>query len=259
MPNITLLLLTHNSVGDIKTNLSWLSRCSRINEIVNIDDYSTDKTLPTLQSAIPKQIKLVSKKRHLDNNFASQRQYAIKFATNNYILWLDPDEQPTDKFVDFLNHVNLDTPTNYSFPRTEIFLGHQLRWGETRHIRHLRLFDHRHGQFTGQVHETWQSNPTRQLSVQNYPIIHRPQQKFYDFIRKIDFYSTIRSQELYSHKVPPSLFQNIFYPLGKFVLNYFFRLGFLDSTPGIIFAICLSFHSFLVRAKLWHLYQSSST
>jgi hypothetical protein len=33
------------------------------------------------------------------------------------------------------------------------------------------------------------------------------------------------------------------------------KSGFLDGLEGLIFAILMSFHSFLVRAKLWLLIQ----
>jgi hypothetical protein len=75
-------------------------------------------------------------------------------------------------------------------------------------------------------------------------------------MEKINFYSDIRAHELFQQKIHTNLFQIVFYPLGKFLYNYIVRLGFLDSTPGIIMALSMSFHSFLVRAKLWHLWQS---
>jgi hypothetical protein len=45
----------------------------------------------------------------------------------------------------------------------------------------------------------------------------------------------------------------IFYPFGKFILNYFLKLGFLDGAPGFVYAFMMSFHSFLVRGKLYTL------
>ncbi|MFN4212849.1 MAG: hypothetical protein ACK4FL_02720, partial [Microgenomates group bacterium] len=47
------------------------------------------------------------------------------------------------------------------------------------------------------------------------------------------------------------IFEIIFYPLGKFILNYFIYLGFLDGPAGFAYAFLMSFHSFLVRAKLY--------
>ena len=60
---------------------------------------------------------------------------------------------------------------------------------------------------------------------------------------------------MYQQNETTNMFEIIFYPIGKFLQNYFFRLGFLDGTPGIIMALCMSFHVFLNKAKLWHLYR----
>ncbi|PIZ99552.1 MAG: glycosyltransferase family 2 protein, partial [Candidatus Levybacteria bacterium CG_4_10_14_0_2_um_filter_35_8] len=45
----------------------------------------------------------------------------------------------------------------------------------------------------------------------------------------------------------------IAYPSAKFLFNYFLKKGILDGIPGLISAITMSFHSFLVRGKLWSL------
>ena len=115
----------------------------------------------------------------------------------------------------------------------------------------LRFFNKKYGCFTGAVHEIWQS--PKEIENKKIHIHHYPHQSLKSFIKKINFYSDIRAQELYDQNQKSSLFQIFFYPLGKFIQNYFFKLGFLDSTPGIIMALGMSFHSFLVRAKLWHL------
>ena len=51
-------------------------------------------------------------------------------------------------------------------------------------------------------------------------------------------------------------FQEWLKPPAKFIQNYFFRLGFLDGTAGFVQAILMSFHSFLVRAKLFMLWKN---
>ena len=71
------------------------------------------------------------------------------------------------------------------------------------------------------------------------------------FLEEINFYTTIRAKELYEKKTEITLKDIILYPKAKFLLNFFLKLGFLDGLEGLIFAILMSFHSFLVRAKLW--------
>jgi hypothetical protein len=44
--------------------------------------------------------------------------------------------------------------------------------------------------------------------------------------------------------------QMVFFPLFKFIWNYFFRLGVLDGMEGLIHAVMMSGYSMMVRAKI---------
>ncbi|MFA5828131.1 MAG: glycosyltransferase family 2 protein [Candidatus Shapirobacteria bacterium] len=252
--NISLLLLTKNESENIKINFDWLSECPTINEIIVVDDNSTDDTKKIIKSLETKTLTVKIFNRGLANNFSAQRNYGIEKSKNNWILWLDADERPDNKMISFLSSFDF-SGSNYSFGRNDFFLGHQLKHGETANLSFVRLFDKKHGTFVNRVHEVWKSDlPVKHT---NFHILHHPHKTFYSFISKINFYTTIRSQELFDTKVTSNIFEIIFYPLGKFIQNYILRLGLLDGTPGIIMALSMSLHSFLVRAKLWHLYQTS--
>jgi hypothetical protein len=132
------------------------------------------------------------------------------------------------------------------------FLQRDLLHGENYSQYFLRLFDKRYGKFEGVVHEIWQSpDPVYKVKLN---INHTPHKDLTNFYKKINIYSEARSHELFQKGIKTTIFEIIFYPLGKFFYCYFLRLGFLDGTPGIIMALGMSFHSFLVRAKLWCLY-----
>jgi glycosyltransferase involved in cell wall biosynthesis len=232
MPNISLILITKN-----------------VNELIFVDDNSTDNTIEIAKSLVTKSLTVKTFNRGLDNDFSAQRQFAISKCKNDWILWLDADETPSIKLIDFINNIDSNQYYNYAFKRNDIFLGHQLQHGETSSQYFLRLFNKKFGQFTGKVHEFWSSpKPTQNI---NFPIIHQSHSNLTSFFEKINYYSQIRAQELFDQKTKTSLLQIIAYPKAKFIQNYFLRLGFLDGTPGIIMALGMSFHSFLVRSKLW--------
>lgn len=252
-PHLSLLLLTRNESENIKKYWTWLNKCPVVSEIIVVDDNSTDDTINVINKLKIKNLKLKIISRGLDSDFSAQRQFGLSHASNDWILWLDADEQPSPELIKFLNHFDFNQNYVYSFPRLDFFLGRQLLHGETGEIFLVRLFPGNFGSFTGKVHETWQSQLPAKII--NHPIFHYSHPDLQSFIAKIDFYTTIRSQELFRQHLPVTLAQIIFYPLAKFLQNYIFRLGFLDSTRGIIMALCMSFHSFLVRAKLWHLSQ----
>lgn len=250
---ISLILLTKNEQENLKNNFKWLDKCNTINEIIVVDDNSTDATIDVAKKLASKNriVKIFS--RGLDNDFSAQRNFAISKTSNDLILWLDADEYPDTKLIGFLNNINEHRFKNYSFKRQDIFLGHTLKYGETAYLIFTRLFNKKYGKFTGQVHEEWQTN--KFIKETELIIHHNSHSTLKSFIEKIDFYSTIRSKELFKQKIKTNQFQIIFFPIGKFLQNYFFRLGFLDGTPGIIMALCLSFHVFLNKSKLWQLSQ----
>jgi glycosyltransferase involved in cell wall biosynthesis len=251
--NLTLLLLTHNEEENIKNNFTWLDKCKTINEIIVVDDNSTDNTKKEIEKLNSKSRSVKFFNRELNGDFASQRNFGVLKAKNDYIFCLDADEKPSQKLITYLNNIDKHQYKSVSFLREDVFLGKILNHGETTKIRFTRLFNKKYGKFIGQVHEIWQSSKiTTKTDLIMYHYSHQSLKKF---IQKINFYTDIRAKELYNQKVHVSLFHIIFYPVGKFIQNYFLRLGFLDSTQGIIMALGMSFHSFLVRAKLWHLYQ----
>ena len=252
MNNISLILLTKNESQNVSKWGTWVNKLKKVNELVVIDDNSTDDTVKILKKLQTKKLKVKVITHDLNNHFSAQRQLAIKNTTNNLILWFDADESPSDGLVDYINNIDTHQYKNYAFKRADIFLGSTLHHGETAGQYFLRLFDKRYGYFSGSVHELWvSSKPTITVDQE---IIHISHTTLKSFFTKINFYSDIRSKELYDSRVKVSLFQIIAYPLGKLIQNYIFKLGFLDGTPGIILAIGMSFHSFLVRAKLWCLY-----
>lgn len=249
--NLTLLLLTHNNSKDLQTNFSWIND-SPVNEVVIVDDNSTDDTF-SLTKSLFKKIKVKAFSRPLNGDFSSQRNFAISHASNSWVLWLDPDETPTTDLINFLN--NFDTTKfNYSFVRNDSFLGQELKHGENRQNKFVRLFNKNYGEFYGKVHEIWKSSkPTTNTAL---VINHFPHPDLKTFFQKINFYSDLRAQELFESHKTADIYDVVFYTKGKFLQNYIFKLGFLDGTPGIIMALGMSFHSFLVRAKLWHLLRS---
>ena len=254
--NISLILIVKNEAENIKKNFDWLKKCHAVNEIIVVDDYSTDQTTAIAKKLASKYRKVKVFSRKLDQNFASQRNFAISKTTNNWILWLDADEKPSQKLIRFFNHFDKNKYKAYSFKRQDIFLNHTLKHGENASLNFTRLFSKNYGSFFGRVHEVWKTK--RITKNTNLIIYHYSHPTVKSLIQKINFYTDIRAKELFDQGIKTNMFQIIFYPIGKFFQNYFFRLGFLDGTPGIIMSLCMSFHVFLNKAKLWHLFKQQS-
>lgn len=81
------LLLTHNSERTIEKCIESFKNI--VDEIIIVDDHSTDQTLAIIKKVAP-EAKVVT--RQLNHDFASQRNYALSLVKNEWVLFIDSDE-----------------------------------------------------------------------------------------------------------------------------------------------------------------------
>lgn len=248
---LSAIVLTKNEEKNIKDCLQSLSFCD---EIIVVDDYSQDKTVEEVRKVykVCKVIKVLE--RHLNNDFSSQRNFGLEKAKGDWVLFVDADERVIPELAD---EIKRSTVEGYYIKRQDYFLGKWLKHGETGNIKLLRLAKRRAGKWEGKVHEKWKIKG--QTEILNQPLLHYPHQTVGEFLKKINYYSSLRAQELYNQGKKIKFWQISFYPKAKFLQNYFLRDGLLDGMPGLIMALIMSFHSFLVRGKLyllWHNHES---
>ena len=133
--------------------------------------------------------------------------------------------------------------------------GRELKYGEIGNINLLRLVKKEKGEWVGKVHETLKIKG--KVGEFRNPLMHYSHEDITQFLKEINFYTDLRAKELFDKNFKAYWWSIIIYPIGKFILNYVLKRGFLDGLHGLIFAILMSLHSFLVRGKLWLLSQKS--
>jgi len=144
---------------------------------------------------------------------------------------------------------NINNFSGFYMKRNDYMWGKQLKYGETGNIRLLRLAKKDAGLWQGMAHEKWQVKGAIGKLVN--PISHYPHKDLAEFLVEINFYTDIRAKELKLKNARVSSLSILLYPIGKFLFNFFIKRGFMDGIRGLIFAITMSLHSFLVRGKLW--------
>ena len=243
---ISTVVLTHNSEKTLGNTLASLQFSD---EIIVVDDDSTDKTLQ-----IARTYKATVFKRSLNDDFAAQRNYGLGKAKGEWVLFIDADEvvpPELSREIETVTSASNSKISGYFISRQDYFGGRGLKHGETSKVQLLRLAKKQAGVWIEPVHEIWQVRGATG-NLKN-PIHHLPHSDVAQFLAKINRYSSIRARFLYAQGKRSSLWQIIMYPTAKFFVNYVVKLGFLDGMEGLIMAIMMSFHSFLVRAKLWTL------
>lgn len=243
MQKLSVVVLTHNDELRIVDCLE--SVIGLADELIIIDDESNDRTVE-LAARFTDKIHI----RKLQNNFSNQRNFALNHTRNDWVLFVDSDEIVSDKLRNEIIE-NLKNPSSngYLLKRIDVMWGRKIMYGEAGNVRLLRLARKGYGRWHGKVHEEWKvKRPVEELSS---PLIHVPHPSVFEFVKEVDEYSELRAEDQYEKGRKSNFIVIIFYPLGKFFINYFMKKGYKDGMPGLIYAMIMSFHSFLVRGKLY--------
>ena len=244
--NLSIVVLVKNEEKNIK---KCLEACLFADEILVIDDFSWDNTSGIVQSFKENKIKLIQ--RELNSDFAAQRNFALEKVTGEWILFVDADEYVSKELAaEIIQITNSQTSQNGFFiKRVDILWGKKITHGELLNFKTLRLGKKNKGVWAGKVHEEWKMQGD--VGVLKNILIHEPHTSVKEFLREINFYTTIRANELFGQGRTTNVLLIILYPKAKFIFNYFIKMGFLDGVEGFILSVLMSLHSFLVRGKLY--------
>lgn len=243
-------------VSNEKNLINCLQSCIFFEEIILIID---DNKNINKKSIIDIFKKLNFKKYQIYyqplTDFSQQRNFALEKANNQWIFFIDDDEIISNELRKEINNLNENNKFDCFFiKRKDFFWNKELKYGELRKVYKkglIRLIKKNSGKWIRKVHEEFQCN-NKVGYLKNY-LYHYPHKNIKEFLKKINFYSTLRANELFEKKHQSNILSIIFYPLGKFVYTYFIKLGFLDGVEGFVYSFVLSFYSFLTRAKLYML------
>lgn len=240
---ITVVVLAKN---EEKNLLMLLPTLRWADEVVVVDDKSSDKT-----TDVCRKFGVTRLVRSLANDYAAQRNFALSKIEKGWVLFLDADERLSDVGIQEIKSIvdeNSSTYDGYSFSRQDVFYNKHLLHGETGNVRLVRLGKVGKGVWTGKVHEKWNISKTQQCV---YPLFHYSHESVAQLFQSVKQYAQIRSRELFEQNQYWSLWEQISYPLMKFLYTYFIRLGLLDGWQGFVMSVAMSWHSLLVRWNLW--------
>jgi glycosyltransferase involved in cell wall biosynthesis len=224
---ISALIITYNEIGYIEKCIESISFAD---EIIVVDSYSTDGTFEYLRSV--SKVKVIQRPFE---NFTLQKSFALKQASNDWVLFLDADEVvPEALQQEILTTVNADSvPVAYWFYRKFMFQNQPLRFSGWQTDKNYRLFRKSKVQFSDKkiVHETLDVDGKSGILKES--LIHYCYKNYEDYKGKMLKYGRLKAQEdFYTEKHFNYLFM-VMKPLWKFFNHYILRLGILDGQNGI--------------------------
>lgn len=236
---LTVVILTRLANSALSRHLNILGIAD---EIIIVSDQEPEKFTS------PKKVKIFH--HPLGNNFASQRNFALSKVETDWVLFIDDDEFLSKSLIsEIRNALNSKDVVGFRLRRIDSFYNQPLRFGESGKTLLLRLAKANSGSWKRSVHETWQVKG-RITDLLN-PIDHKRKDLTSGFIQRMAFYSPIDSRSLNQEGKKFSYYRLMFYPLGKFIRNYFLFFGFLDGLLGLFHAYLMMIQSFTVRIYQW--------
>ncbi|HEY4053584.1 MAG TPA: glycosyltransferase family 2 protein [Terriglobales bacterium] len=272
---VSVIVAVKNEAANLQRCLSALRGAG---EIYVVDSQSTDATVQIAESHGAEVVQF-----HYAGGWPKKRQWALDSLplAFEWVFLLDADEIVTPELASEICEAINDSRFDGYFLNLEMhFLGKQLRHcGAT--FSKLSLFRRGRGRFECrfrqqdlsmcdmEVHEhVLVAGRTRLL---RHPLVHRNIESLSRYIRKHDEYSNWESRVLTesssdSTELKPDLFGNqaqrrrwikkIFFkfpgsPVALFIYRYFFRLGFLDRTAGLIYCVSQAVQMFHTKAKMY--------
>ncbi len=192
----------------------------------------------------------------ISDDFAQARNVGLTHAQRGWVLFIDSDEVVSKQlWAEIGDVISRETHRScYRIPRRDFFWNRELNHGETASVRRkglIRLVKQNSGVWKGRVHEDFITSH-RVGSLRSY-IDHKPHQSIAEFLNSVNHYSDLRASELLERGEHFSLWKLCLYPPAKFFYTYVLKLGFLDGAAGFVYSFMMSFHSFLVRAKMLRL------
>jgi glycosyltransferase involved in cell wall biosynthesis len=185
-----------------------------------------------------RKIEIITLSQKNISDFASARNLLLSKAKSNWVFFVDSDEQISPAEPDL---AMLDTDfAGYKILRKNYFLGDYVG---SEYL--TRLAKKEAGEWVRRVHETWEVKG-KVGRIDNPFIVHNTAENLFDYIKKINFYSTLHAGANREEGKTSNVFKIVFYPQAKFWVTLF-------KSRHIVFSIMQSFHSFLSWSKLYFL------
>lgn len=241
-----------NMIEEALTSLDW------IDEIVLIDDGSTDKTVQLAKKFKNVKFLAPSDNKVAYSEYSVNKNLAALKTETDWLFFMDADERVTDKLRDeILTITSSENAKNaYAIPRQNNFLGKNMRWGGWWPDYVIRLIRKQSFEgFVGELHE--QPRFKGELGYLKNPLTHITHRTLEEMVAKTNKWSNAEAKLLFDAGHPPmAWWRFISIAAREFWYRAILKLGFLDGMVGVIEIIYQMYSRMITYAKLWEMQEN---
>ena len=242
MINLSVVVLTKNEERNIDRCLDSVAGWA--NEIVVVDDESTDRTIDIASRYTDR---IITRKMDIEG---SHRNFAYAQAKNAWVLSLDADEVATEELKTEIKSV-LAKHTEYNgftIPRRNFIGDYWVRYGGWYPSPQLKLFrkDKFRYEEVGVHPRAFMDDPCGHLKSD---IIHYSYRNIEDFLGKLNNQTTREAEKWFQQNKPMRLGRFIWRTIDRSVRTYIGRKGYKDGFIGFVVAFNAGLYQFISYLK----------
>lgn len=240
---ISVTILVKNAQTSLKEVLLSLKN---FNDIILVDTGSTDQTLE-----IAKQFPTVTIYKKDFLGFGKMHNIASDLARHDWILSIDADEVVSEELSKELLSLKLDPSTVYALPRHNFFNNKEIRWCGWQREKVWRLYNKKMTSFSENLVHEGVIIKGMKTKVLSYPLLHTPYNCISDFLRKMEFYSTLFALEKKGKKKSSPL-HAFLHGSWAFLRSFLIKKGFMGGYEGFLISLYNGHTAFYKYLKLYH-------
>ena len=239
---VTVVIAAHNESANMETCLASVNWAA---EIIVVENDSTDDTVERARKFGAKVISPPFK------TIGTARNAGIEAAANPWIFVIDADERCTAELARELRGMLSSGPRHeaYRIPRSNIFLGGEIRHGGWERDKPVRFFS-RNLRYDGkQVHEG--VRPNGNVGVTRSSLTHYTYGTLDQYFEKFLRYSRWWAEQNFATGRRATVASVLFRPPARFFSMYLLKGGWMDGGRGLVLASLAAASVMAKYARLW--------
>jgi len=248
---LSVVIITYNEEKNILRCLQSVDGIA--DEIIVVDSFSTDRTK---EICLQNNVKFFE---HPFTGFNEQKNIALSYTSNPYVLSLDADEALSPELSKSIQSAKANwCADGYTCNRLNNYCGKWIKhcwYPDTK----LRLWDKRKGMWDSNIiHEKVSLADESTVLHLHGDLLHYSYHTLDDHLRQIYKFTEITAVSAHNDKKKSSFLSLFYKPAAIFFKLYILKKGFLDGYAGYLIARISAFAVFMKYARLRQLNESQN-